>query len=120
MSKIIEDPDSLDPMQDKISSEIAALGLQAYISELDANGLTVIPPGVACPGGLSDRLLGACLRVAGRRNGASPDLESDVGYSPKNSERFQGVLGSKDGDSPIGDLMQSILLSVVEGDLIEN
>ena len=110
MSKIIEDPDSLDPMQDKISGEIAALGLQAYISELDENGLTVIPPEVACPGGLSDRLLDACLRVAGRRNGTNPDLESDIGYSPKNSERFQGVLGSKDGDSPIGDLMQSILL----------
>ena len=113
MSSIIEDRGVLDPMQEKIWSEITELGLESYIEELDEEGLTVIPPETACPGGLADLLLDACLRVAENRNGFRPDLDKAITHAPKNSDRYKGVLGSEKGDSPIGDLMQSILLEDV-------
>ena len=100
-------------MQKKIWSEITELGLESYIEELDEVGLTVIPPETACPGGLSDRLLDACLRVSEKRNGFRPDVDKAITHVPKNSDRYKGVLGSEKSDSPIGDLMQSILLEDV-------
>ncbi len=110
MKDTYEDRSPPDPMLDKLWGEISDLCLESHIVELDEKGLTVIPPGLAAPGGLSQRLLDACLRLAERRNGFRPDLDRATVHAPKNSERFQGVLGSEKGDSPIGDLMQSILL----------
>jgi hypothetical protein len=59
------------------------------------------------PKGLHERLLKACLDVAERRNGERPDLETG-----KTHENFKGLfaamLGEND-DSPIGDLMQSLI-----------
>lgn len=109
-------PHSPDPLLDKIWTEIRTLGLESNIAELDARGYTVIRPEVACPNGLADRLLEACLDVAERRNGARPDIKALTSYQPESSDRFRGVLGSAEGDSPIGDLMQSMLF---EGPVFE-
>lgn len=109
MTETVDLSRSSDPLLDKAWEDIRALGLESHVAELDARGYTIIQPDLACPNGLADRLLEACLQVAERRNGIRPDLAADVPYAPANSERFKGVLGSEDGDSPIGDLMQSML-----------
>jgi ectoine hydroxylase-related dioxygenase (phytanoyl-CoA dioxygenase family) len=102
-------PTSPDPFLDKAWGEIGRLGLTAHVAEIEAQGLTVIPPELACPDGLADRLLAACLDAAERRNAERPDIEMAARYAPQSSDRFKKVLGSGDGDSPIGDLMQSML-----------
>ncbi len=77
-------------------NEIGDLGLQRYIEDLDAHGYTVIPPEIASPNGLAERMLEACLDIAERRSGERPDLE-------------QGGLKSRI-DSPVGDTMKALLL----------
>ena len=52
------------------------LGLQTYVADLDARGYTVIPPEIATPNGLAERMLEAVLDIAERRNGERPDLET--------------------------------------------
>ncbi len=102
---------AIDPLQEKIWQEVQDLGLKEHIAELDVRGYTVIPPKLATPDGLSDRLLGAVLDVAERRNNERPDLAT--GATHRQHQGFAARLGhpSKEGvDSPIGDLMQSILL----------
>jgi len=92
---------------ERVWGEIREHGLETYIAELDAQGYTVIPPELACPNGLGDRLLEACLDVAERRNNERPDLET--GKTHENYKgRFAALLGG-DADSPIGDLMQSLV-----------
>lgn len=78
----------------RVWDEINELGLQHHIENLDSHGYTVIPPEVASPNGLAERMLEACLDVAERRNGQRPDLER--GRSPI--------------DSPVGDTMKALLL----------
>ena len=56
--------------------EIQRLGLEPYVAELDVNGLTVIPPEIACPGDLKSRLLEAILDTAEDEKGFRPDLET--------------------------------------------
>lgn len=92
---------------DRAWAEIRELGLESYVADLDAHGYTVIPPELATPNGLRDRLLEAVLDVAERRNGVRPDLETGSTHAGFKG-RFSALLGS-DGDSPIGDLMQSLL-----------
>ena len=75
-------------------NEIAELGLQRYIDDLDAHGYTVIPPEIANPNGLAERMLEACLDVAERRSGERPDVER----------------GAQTSDSPVGDTMLALLL----------
>lgn len=87
--------------------EIRSLGLETYIADLDAHGYTVIPPEIASPGDLAERMLTAVLDVAERRNGVRPDLETGSTHAGYKG-RF-AALAPKDGDSPIGDLMQSLL-----------
>ncbi len=88
-------------------NEIREHGLESSVADLDAHGLTVIPPAKACPDGLEKRLLDAVLDVAERRNGVRPDLETGSTHA-HHKGRF-AALARGDGDSPIGDLMQSIL-----------
>jgi len=59
---------------DNIWREINKLGLQTYIEHLDTHGYTVIPPKIANPNGLTERMLETCLDIAERRTGARPDL----------------------------------------------
>ena len=106
----------LDPIADRVMEEIKSLGLGEYAEELDEKGYTVLPPDIACPDGLKDRLLDACLAVAENRNGKRPDLNADQAYSPRHADQFEGALGAASGDSPIGDMMQSL---VIEGEVFE-
>ena len=80
---------------DRLWTEICDLGLETYVADLDANGYTVIPPEIASPNGLAERMLEGCLDVAERRNGVRPDLLTSY---------------SDSGDSPVGDAMSRILL----------
>lgn len=111
MSEIAETRSASDPLLEKIWGEIQTLGLQSHVAELDVNGYTVIPPELASPNGLAGRLLEAVLQVAERRNGERPDLAG--GSTHKNHQGFRRHFTTepaKEGeDSPIGDLMQSIL-----------
>ena len=92
---------------EKIWDEIRHYKLESYIAELDSQGYTVVPPEVASPGDLSERMLNACLDAAERRNGVRPDL--DVGTTHANVKgRWAEMFGSNE-DSPIGDLMQSLI-----------
>ncbi len=88
--------------------EVREHGLEPYIADLDAHGYTVIPPEVASPDGLAERMLTAVLDVAERRNGVRPNL--DTGDTHANFKGRFAAFSGADGDSPIGDLMQSILL----------
>ena len=77
-------------------NEIGDLGLQRYVDDLDVHGYTVVPPEIASPNGLAERMLEACLDIAERRNGERPDLE-------------QGTPNARI-DSPVGDTMKALLL----------
>ena len=81
---------------DRLWVEIGDLGLERHIEELDAHGYTVVPPEIANPNGLAERMLKACLDIAERRNGERPDLNRG---NPKNPI-----------DSPVGDVMKALLL----------
>lgn len=110
---------------DRVMREISELGLQPYIADIDANGYTVIPPEIAMPNGLAKRMLEACLDIGERRNGERPDLEAgsthasmapyDSGFDSFRTRRERKVRMGLDkaaiyeGDSPHGDLMNSIL-----------
>ena len=67
---------TLESDRDRLWNEICDLGLETYIADLDAHGYTVIPPEIASPDGLAERMLEACLDIAERRNGERPDLET--------------------------------------------
>ena len=105
MADAAETPAATDPLE-RIWGEVRDLGLESYVADLDAHGYTVIPPELAGPSGLADRLLEAVMDVAERRNDVRPDLETGSTHEGFKG-RFGAMFGS--GDSPIGDLMQSIL-----------
>ena len=92
---------------ERIWNEIREHKLETYIAELDSQGFTVVPPEVACPGDRAARLLEACLDVAERRNGERPDLESGSTHANWKG-RFAEMIDASE-DSPIGDLMQSLI-----------
>jgi len=54
--------------------EIQSLGLADYVTELDTNGYTIIPPDKVAPPEFIDRMLDAVLDVAERRWGSRPDM----------------------------------------------
>ncbi len=105
---------------DRVWNEICELGLQTYVADLDTHGYTVIPPEIASPNGLADRMLAACLDIAERRNGERPDMETgsthaNLPITPRGSSVKEGrpkgrmPLGQRDApDSPVGDIMHSI------------
>ena len=111
--------------RDRMWSEIVELGLEPYIEFLDENGYVVIPPEIAMPEGLAERMLKACLDVAERRNGERPDFETGASHASMapyesgfDSFRLRRDRKLKLGldkaaayedDSPHGDLMNSIL-----------
>jgi hypothetical protein len=97
----------------RIWDDIRTHSLEPYIAELDVKGYTVVPPECAAPQGFTDRLLDACLRVAERRNGEPPDLKTGATHAHFKG-RFSAFSGG--GDSPIGDLMQSLIF---EGEVFE-
>lgn len=60
--------------RDRVFAEIARLGLQGAIGELDAKGYTVIPPEQAAPPGFVERVRDAVLAAAERSTGVRPDI----------------------------------------------
>ena len=79
-----------------LSNEIDRLGLQRYIDDLDTHGYTVVPPEIASPNRLAERMLEACLDIAERRTGERPHLDgSDVAHRV---------------GSPVGSAMKAVLL----------
>ena len=59
---------------DELWTEIHSLGLGSYIKDLDRDGYTVIPPEIANPNNLCQRVLDTCLGIAESRSGVRPDL----------------------------------------------
>ncbi len=59
---------------DELWHEIRSLGLESYIKDLDRDGYTVIPPEIANPNNLCQRLLDVCLSIAETRSGIRPDV----------------------------------------------
>ena len=80
----------------RLWEDIDDLGLQRHVEDLDAQGYTVVPPQIANPDGLAERMLEACLDIAERRTGQRPDLERGGSESQV--------------DSPVGDTMKALLL----------
>ncbi len=80
----------------RLWEEISDLGLQRHVEDLDVHGYTVVPPEIASPNGLAERMLEACLDIAERRSGERPDLERS-----RSTNRT---------DSPVGDVMKALLL----------
>ena len=107
-----EDSDSWnsDPLK-RIWRELSGLGLEPHVADLEAHGFTVIPPAIACPNGLADRLLAAVLDVSERRRGVRPDLARGATHV-----EFAGRYAREGGDSPWGDLLHSL---VFEGEVFE-
>lgn len=75
--------------------ELRRLGLESNLAELEAFGLTVIPPQQLSQPGLHTRALEAVLAVAERRAGVRPDLQ--------NGESHRGMV------HPLGQLMRFML-----------
>ena len=102
-------------VHDRMAAPLSESVLERYVAELDERGYVVIPPDVACPDGLADRLLDAILDVAERRRGVRPDMRT--GATHANYDSGVGALafhGTQ--DSPIGDLLQSLIF---EGPVFE-
>ena len=107
MSAVSTESDVVQTPLQKVWAEIQERGLEKHIADLDVNGYTIIPPELACPDALHERLLEAVLDVGEKRNGVRPDLETGSTHKGLKG-RFAALSGGK-GDSPIGDLMQSLL-----------
>ena len=105
-----QDARTTDPLK-RIWQEISALGLESHVADLEAHGFTIIPPSIASPNGLADRLLSAVLDVSERRRGVRPDLETGATHAG-----FSGRYGAEDGDSPWGDLLHALIF---EGEVFE-
>ena len=57
---------------DRAWNEICRLGLQTYVADLDAHGYTVIPPEIATPNGIAERMLKAVLDIASGATASGP------------------------------------------------
>ena len=66
--------DANDKNAETLQHDLTRLGLLAYVEDLDNNGFTVIPPSIANPDGLADRMLSVCLDIAKTRMRSRPDL----------------------------------------------
>ncbi len=73
---IADDAVSQTPLQ-KVWGEIEEHGLERYVAEMDANGYTVIPPELASPNGLCERLLDAVMDVAENATAYARILKQD-------------------------------------------
>ena len=66
---------------DSVLEEIRALNLQPQVAELDAYGLTVVPPDRLGPRAFAMRLRDAVLNLAERRTGVRPDLAAGATHA---------------------------------------
>ena len=75
----------------KVYQEIEGLGLQKHIAELDAYGLTAVPPELVAPPEFTTRLRDTILCVAEQRTGVKPDLAQGISHA--NIEATAGQRG---------------------------
>ncbi len=73
-----EDPDTA---LGRISAELERLELGESVAELDAYGLTVVPPARVATSDVVDAMLERVLDLMERRNGARPDLASGATHT---------------------------------------
>ena len=120
---------ALDP-RDRAWNDVCELGLEDYVADLDAKGFCVIPPEIANPNNLAERMLAALLDIAEQRNGERPDVVTGATHAnrPPLLQGFDGQKfaneAKKEGkdapppimlkeanvvDSPFGDRMNLIL-----------
>ncbi len=113
--------------RDRIWDEVSEMGLEKYVADMDHDGFCTLPPEIANPNNLAERMLNALVDLAEKRNGERPDLETGAthAYQPKflygaKNERYgrsqlkdqtpalksPADLGKE--DSPFGDRMHSI------------
>ena len=113
--------------RDHAWNDVCELGLEKYVADMDFQGFCTIPPEIANPNNLAERMLNALLDIAEKRNGERPDLETGAthAYQPQmlygaKNERYgrselkdqtpalksPADLGKE--DSPFGDRMHSI------------
>ena len=78
---------------DKVYAEIRELGLEGYVAELDAYGLSVIPPDFVAPREFTTRLRDGILELAEKRSGIKPDTKS--GSSHTNIKATSGQSGEQ-------------------------
>ena len=117
-----------NPAYSLLKTEIENLGLASYIQELDEKGFTVVPPEIACPNGLGDRLLKALLEVSEKRSGVkldindgsthknlvgklNDDIKVDYGLTTESVDENHVAT-----DSPIGDFLRALIF---EGNVFE-
>ena len=110
-----------NPGHDLILKEIDTLGLTSYVDELDENGFTIIPPEIACPDGLGERLVQSLLHVSEKRSGIkldvndgsthknlagklNDDIKVDYGLTTENVDENEVA-----EDSPIGDFLRALI-----------
>src|SRR5262245_16858245 len=90
----------------RLGAEIEALGLKRHADQRERDGYTVLPPALAAPAGLPDRLREAILAAAERRSGARPDLARGSTHAGYKGPFFAPAAGP---DSPFGELLQTLL-----------
>lgn len=83
--------DAVDEQLASVVAEIRELGLENELAELESLGLTVVPPDKAAGPAFVGRMRDAVLRVAARRTGIEPDLET--GSSHANIDATAGQRG---------------------------
>lgn len=119
------EPAVLSEPRDRVWRDICDLGLQTHVEDLDAHGYCTIPPEIANPNGLAERMLEALLNIAEKRNGERPDIDTGATHANQPNMRF-GAKNERFGrsqikdstpaiaspidavDSPFGDRMHSI------------
>ena len=84
---------ALEP-RDRAWNDICELGLEGYVADLDAKGYCLIPPEIANPNNLAERMLAALLDIAEKRNGERPDVVTGATHANR-PPLLQGFDGQK-------------------------
>ena len=58
--------------RDRIWDEISEMGLEKYVADMDHDGFCTLPPEIANPNNLAERMLDALVDLAEKRNGERP------------------------------------------------
>ena len=93
MSKLLDMPEIEASNEHLLSiwSEIVELGLERFAAELDASGLTIIPPNLIAPPEFTEQLRDTIMQLSRQRTGMKPDIST--GASHRNIEATAGQVG---------------------------
>lgn len=73
--------DAINRELDQVRGDITLLGLESRVADLEALGLTVVPPDVAAQDGFAEQLRSAVLRLAAKRSGVEPDAKTGATHA---------------------------------------